>query len=183
MVLLISGTSYAADWGEISGTVLYEGTPVCAMVLANGQYMFTHGEGGYELGEYELEVPLNEDGQIGLFSFCKGLAPFHLFLTPEEAADFTINMGSALPDSMTMTVTYQLTPVEEPGWVEISGTAMYGETPLCAMVLANGEYMFSCDPDGEFELVVPLDANGEITLFGFCDGFAPSKQIFDGGGL
>jgi len=79
-----------------------------------------------------------------------------------------------------MTLSYQLAPAAEAGWVKISGTAMYGETPLCAMILANGQYI-SCDPDGEYELEVPLDENGEITLFGFVDGFAPFKEIVDGG--
>ena len=41
--------------------------------------------------------------------------------------------------------------------------------PLCAMVLANGQYMFSCgDSLGEYDLTVPVDENGEITLFKFA---------------
>ncbi len=28
----------ADDWTSISGNVTYNGTPICAMVLANGQY-------------------------------------------------------------------------------------------------------------------------------------------------
>ena len=43
---IISGTAYAAERVDISGTVMYEETPLCAMVLANGQYMFScAGEG------------------------------------------------------------------------------------------------------------------------------------------
>jgi len=45
------------------------------------------------------------------------------------------------------------------------------------MVLANGQYMFSCDPYGEYQLTVPLDPNGEITLFVFVDGLQPYKEI------
>jgi len=46
------------------------------------------------------------------------------------------------------------------------------------MVLINGQYMFSCDDKlGKYDLNVPLDKNGEITVFGFCDGFLPFKQI------
>ena len=69
-------------WMEISGTVLYEETPQCVMVLANGEYVFTDGEGGYELGEYELEVPLNVDGQIELFGFGDGFAPYNEVFMP-----------------------------------------------------------------------------------------------------
>ena len=46
------------------------------------------------------------------------------------------------------------------------------------MVLANGQYMFSCAGHGEYELEVPLDVNGEITLFVFVDGLQPYKEIF-----
>ncbi len=46
------------------------------------------------------------------------------------------------------------------------------------LVLANGEYMFTPQDTGKYELTVPLDANGEITLFGFCDGLQPFKEIF-----
>jgi len=47
--------------------------------------------------------------------------------------------------------------------------------PLCALVLANGQHMFSCDPDGEYSLTVPLDSNGRITIFAFADGHLPVK--------
>jgi hypothetical protein len=49
-------------------------------------------------------------------------------------------------------------------------------TPLCAMVLANGQYMFSCGGQGQFELKVPLDSNNEITHFVFVDGLSPAKN-------
>ena len=51
--------------------------------------------------------------------------------------------------------------------------------PLCTMVLANGQSMFSCGADlGTFDLEVPLDGNGEITLYVFCSGLGPYKQVF-----
>ena len=46
-----------------------------------------------------------------------------------------------------------------------------------AMMLANGQHMFSCDPVGEYTLDVPLNANGEITLYGFCSGRTPFRQV------
>lgn len=51
-------------------------------------------------------------------------------------------------------------------------------TPLCALVLANGQFMFSCQPTGQYSLTAPLDANGQMTLFGFADGHFPYKQVF-----
>ena len=54
-----------------------------------------------------------------------------------------------------------------------------GDTPVCAMVLANGSYVFSCDDEGSYELAFPLDGNGQFTLQVYADGFAPEIQIFD----
>ncbi|HUL95341.1 MAG TPA: hypothetical protein VLT89_04985 [Usitatibacter sp.] len=65
--------------------------------------------------------------------------------------------------------------------VSISGSiSNTAGTPLCALVLANGQFMFSCSPVGQYSLTVPLDANGQITLFGFADGHFPYKQIVAG---
>lgn len=64
--------------------------------------------------------------------------------------------------------------------VVITGTVstmMAQLTPVCAMVLINGQHMFSCDGQGGFELDVPLDSNGEITIFAFADGLAPFRRI------
>jgi len=53
----------AAEWVSINGTVDFNGTPVVGMVLANGQYVFTNNP----VGEYNLDVPLNTDGEITLW--------------------------------------------------------------------------------------------------------------------
>ena len=37
---------------------------------------------------------------------------------------------------------------------------------LCGLVLANGQFVFSCSPNGSYNLNVPLDASGQITLYG-----------------
>lgn len=62
-------------------------------------------------------------------------------------------------------------------WVRIKGDVTFEGQDLCAFVLANGQYMFSCDADmGNYDLTVPPDQNGNITLFGFCDGLAPFRK-------
>ena len=53
------------------------------------------------------------------------------------------------------------------------------QTPICAMVLANGQYMFSCDGTGSYFLKIPLDNNGQFKLQVYADGFAPTIQSFD----
>ncbi|MBN1832244.1 MAG: hypothetical protein JW896_09050 [Deltaproteobacteria bacterium] len=164
----------AVPWVQIGGEITYEGIPLCAMVLANGQHMFT----GNPVGEYSLSVPLDAHDEITLYAFCSGKAPFKRILTYEEATNFDINMqppGSSLP----MNVIYQLSPsFSNPDWVTISGRITAGNgTPLCAMALANGQSMFTSNPIGDYSLDVPLDDNGEITLQVFCSGQAPFKQI------
>jgi hypothetical protein len=165
------------EWANIYGTMTYEGIPLCAMVLANGQYMFTCGE---THGLWDLEVPLDQNAEITLYGFCSGLAPFKAMLTQLEALNFDINMTCAPPDSREIEVAVQTEPgITNPEWVRIDGTVYYDWTPLCAMVLANGQHMFSCGNDlGTFDLEVPLDGNGEITLYVFCSGMAPYRYIF-----
>jgi len=54
-----------------------------------------------------------------------------------------------------------------------------GQTPICAMALANGQYMFTCDGTGSYALNIPLDTNGQFKLQVYADGFAPITQKFD----
>ena len=54
---------------------------------------------------------------------------------------------------------------------------------LCAMVLANGVYMFTCGASlGTYSLDVPLDANNQITLFGFAAGHFPFETTVNASG-
>lgn len=55
-------------------------------------------------------------------------------------------------------------------------------SPLCGLVLANGQFMFSCSPNGTYSLTVPQDGAGQVTLFGFVDGHFPYKRVFGGSG-
>jgi hypothetical protein len=165
------------NWLTIAGSITFKETPLCAMVLANGQYMFTCGN---TLGFYELDVPLDQYGKITLYGFCSGFAPFKAALTPEEALSFDIPMVRPAADSLEMEVDVNTEPgFVNPDWIRINGTVTYEGTPLCTMVLANGQRMFSCGADlGTYDLEVPLDENGEITLYVFCSGFAPFKRVF-----
>jgi hypothetical protein len=162
-----------------SGSIAYEETPLCAMVLANGQYMFTCGG---SLGLYDLEVPLDPNKEITLYGFCSGFSPFKAILTPAQAQDFDIHMTRAAAGSREIEVTVHTEPgTLNPDRVKVWGTVSFGEPPLplCAMVLINGQNMFSCGADlGTFDLEVPLNPNGEITLYVFCSGFAPYKDVF-----
>jgi hypothetical protein len=89
-------------------------------------------------------------------------------------------MVPAAPGSQEMDITVKTEPgTENQGWIRVSGTVTYLETPLCAMVVANGQSMFTCGGDhGVFDLEVPLDGNGEITFYAFCSGFVPYREVF-----
>lgn len=167
------GTS-SPEWVQISGSVQYGGEAVCAMILANGQFMFTCDQ---SLGMYNLTVPTDSKGQITLYCFCDGLAPFKEVLTPSQAVDYDLHMSEAPPESQEINLTYQLGVASAPDRVLISGKAALDETPLNIMVLANGEQMFTPQDSGAYSLEVPLDESGQITLFGFCEGFQPYKRI------
>ncbi len=173
MILFFSVNVYAVEWVNISGTVYYNGQPLSVMVLANGQYMFTDMADG----RYNLNVPPDSNGQITIFSFCDGLAPFKAVLNSWEAVNYNINMSASSEESQIMNISVAQSPSAKSGWVKLSGKVMLGTTSLCAMILANGQYMFSCAGKGEYELEVPLDNEGNITILGFCEGLLPYKQI------
>ena len=65
--------------------------------------------------------------------------------------------------------------------MNISGQVLLQDTqtPICALVLANGQFMFSCDGTGNYALNIPLDANSQFKLQAYADGLAPSIQVFD----
>lgn len=166
----------AATWVPIEGNVrLLNGTPICAMVLANGQYMFSCDG----TGAYNLDVPLDANGQITLFSFADGFAPFSTTLGP-SSFPFGVQMHTAAPNSPLITTTRNVECASTPNWVHITGTVeSYGSQPLCAMALSNGQQMFTCgDSLGEYDLTVPVDQNGHVTVFAFADGFQPYSDMF-----
>ena len=160
-----------------TGTITFNDTDLCAMVLANGQFMFTCGN---DLGVYDLEVPVDQECKITLYGFASGFAPFKTVLSPWQAQDFDILMTRAAADSRKMEITVETEPsTTNPDRVRVWGTVSFGEIPLCAMILINGQSMFSCGANlGTFDLEVPLDGNGRITLYGFVSGFAPHKEVF-----
>jgi hypothetical protein len=62
-------------------------------------------------------------------------------------------------------------------WIHVGGNVDFEGIPLCALVLINGVSQFSCDGNGRYDMEVPVDANGMITVQVFVDGFAPFNQI------
>lgn len=160
----------------INGTVTnVHGQALCAMVLINGQYMFSCGGNG----EYQLTFPLDANRQATVFSFVDGLAPYRQVVTPSQL-NTTVNIGMS-PSTGAPGPLVTLTSVvpQADGWVALAGQVRNGQgQPLCAMVLANGQYMFSCGGQGAFNLTVPRAPDGSITLFTFVDGMSPYRSTF-----
>jgi hypothetical protein len=88
-------------------------------------------------------------------------------------------MKTAAATSPTINV-LRSTSCLDTGQVRITGQVeSQNGAALCAMVLANGQNMFSCgSPAGAYDLTVPLDDNQQITLFAFADGFQPYRVTF-----
>ena len=166
-------------WATIAGAIAHNGAPLCAMVLANGQYMFTCADGD-AFGQFELDVPLDTNDEITVQAFVSGLAPYRETVSACGPA-MEIDMQSTSPDSKSPVITTDVSsdPFGRQGWSRISGTVNGSGTSLCAMVLANGQFMFSCGQTlGQYDLTVPLDAGGKITHYVFVSGFQPYKLVF-----
>jgi len=170
----------SADRVPVSGKVMFGGTPLCAMVLANGQNMFScSGD-----GSFNLMVPLDGNGKVTLMTFAQGFAPFRQTLSPAQVANITVNMERE-PEGRSLVVVHSTQASTRTGWIVVNGTIGFNGTPVCALMLANGQHMFSCNADlGQFSLEVPLDSSGNVTLFAFVSGFQPFKVVIPapGGG-
>jgi hypothetical protein len=160
--------------GEVQTT---DGTGVCAMVLASGQYMFSCSQyGPYTLNNLSREI----DGTVKRQVYAHGFFPSVDVLPGTTYETVVMEQAKDCPD-------YNLpyNPDTFPGSAgkrhSISGRVLLQSTdkPICAMVLANGAYMFSCDGSGRYSLEFPLDSKGQFKLQVYADGFAPSVQSFD----
>lgn len=162
----------------IAGSVKVSGTgmPVCALVLANGQDMFSCDG----TGALSLTVPLDANGEVTLFGFADGFAPYRAAIVPKSlATTVEVDMQPATLASPSIAMTHILHCAGSANWVHIEGSISSGSgQSLCALVLANGQQMFSCGASlGQYDLTVPVDQNGQVTLFGFADGFQPQKEL------
>ena len=153
------------------------GTGVCAIVLASGQFMFScNPDGPFSL----TDLPRENDGTVKRQIYADGFLPRVDVLSDSVDETVVMTRAGTCPDynpSYDPTVT----PGSAGARVDISGSVLLQDTatPICAMVLANGQFMFSCDGMGSYALNIPLDANGQFKLQVYADGFAPSIQVFD----
>jgi len=164
---------------DLSGTIKTDNdTDICAMVLASGQYMFSCDP----VGVFSLtDLAREQNGTVKRQIYADGFFPKVDVLqdTVDEAVVMT--RSGACPSYNSPPYDPAVTPGSAGKRIDISGKVLVQDTatPICAMVLANGQYRFSCDGTGSYAMNIPLDTNGQFKLQVYADGFAPTIQIFD----
>ena len=161
---------------QLGGISASNGTQLCAMVLINGEYMFSCDP----TGQYVLDYPLDQNGRATMFVFVDGFAPVRKTLTPQSPTlAHDVVVGRAFDVAAPIVELASVEPVSETEAAISGRVTNAGGEPLCAMVLASGEYMFSCAGNGEFALTVPREADGSVTLFAFVDSMAPYRVVLN----
>lgn len=176
VISLASVSVMAQQRVSVSGNVLFGSVPLCALVLINGESQFSCDGSG----RYDLNVPLDGNGQVKIQSFADGFAPVSQVLTPSGDTEYQINMFRD-ENGRLFSVRTELLAAATEGHAIISGEVDSAGEPVCALVLANGQSMFSCGSNhGNFSLEVPLDASANVTLQIFAAGFQPYKRVMNG---
>jgi Tol biopolymer transport system component len=163
---------------DLSGTIKTStGTDICAMVLASGKFMFSCNPPGV----FSLTgLPSENDGTVKRQIYADGFFPKADILTGSSDNVVIMTRSGTCPS---YNIPYE--PASAPGsagkHIYIAGQVFLqnSQTPICAMVLANGQHMFSCDGTGSYAMKIPLDNNGQFKLQVYADGFAPSIRKFD----
>ena len=163
---------------DLTGTAkTTDGTDICAIVLASGQYMFSCGpDGPFSL----TGLPRENDGTVKRQIYADGFFP-KVDVLADSAGETVVMTSSGICPGYNLPYDPAFLPGSAGQWIGISGSVLVQDTqtPICAMVLANGQYMFSCDATGSYSLNIPLDSNGQYKLQVYADGFAPTIQLFD----
>jgi hypothetical protein len=163
---------------DLSGTIkTADGSDICAMVLASGQFMFSCKPSGV----FSLtDLPREQDGTVKRQIYADGFFPKIDNLAGTSNNPVVMTRSGTCPSYNT-----PYDPGFVPGsagkHINITGRVLTpnGQTPICAMVLASGQHTFSCDDTGSYAMNIPLDTNGQFKLQVYADGFAPTIQTFD----
>jgi len=150
---------------------------ICALVLASGQVTFScDPPGQYSL----INLPTEPDGSVVRQVFARGFFPKSDILWGSGLERVALRRATDCPDYNPPSTTDAF-PQSAGKQHSVSGRVLVQrtDTPVCALVLANGAHTFSCDGTGYFTLDFPLDENGLYTLQAYADGFAPSFQTFN----
>ena len=163
---------------DLTGTIkTSNGTDICAMVLASGQFMFSCDP----IGVFSLtDLPREQNGTVKRQIYADGFFP-KVDVLPDSIDEAVVMTRSGTCPNYNTFDDPAFVPGSSGKRIDISGKILLqdSETALCAMALANGQYMFTCDGTGNYALNIPLDTNGQFKLQVYADGFAPITQKFD----
>lgn len=163
---------------DLSGTIkTSDGKDICAMVLASGQYTFSCNPPGV----FSLTgLPRRSDGTVKRQIYAHGFFP-KIDTLPDSTNEDVVMTRSGICPNYNLPYDPAFVPGSAGKEIYIAGEVLLQntQTSICAMVLANGQYMFSCDGTGSYFLKIPLDNNGQFKLQVYADGFAPSIRTFD----
>jgi len=163
---------------DLNGTIKTpDGRDICAMVLASGQHMFSCNP----VGMFSLTgLPRETDGTVKRQIYAHGFFP-KVDVLPDSTNEAVVMTRSGTCPNYNTPYEPAFVPGSAGKEIYIAGEILLqnSQTPICAMVLANGVYMFSCDGTGSYFLKIPLDNNGQFKLQVYADGFAPSIRKFD----
>ena len=126
------------------------------------------------------DLPREPDGTVKRQIYADGFFPKIDILTGSSDDAVVMTRSGTCP---TYNTSYD--PAFIPGSagksIKIAGKVLQqnSQTPICAMLLANGQYTFSCNGTGSYALKISLDNNGQFKLQVYADGFAPTIQTFD----
>jgi hypothetical protein len=168
----------SGDPVDLNGTVeTAGGTGLCSMVLASGKYRFScNPDGPFSL----TDLPREDDGTVKRQVYVDGFFP-NIDVLLDSISETVVMTPAGTCPSYNSPYDPGFFPGSAGTWIDISGSILLQniQTPICAMVLANGQHMFSCDGTGSYALHIPLDTNGQFKLQVYADGFAPTIQTFD----
>ena len=177
MVLSPVPAAYAAG-ADLSGSIkTTKNADICAMVLASGQFMFSCNPNGV----FSLAgLPSEKDGTIKRQIYADGFLPKIDRLPGSRQDSVILNRSGVCPE---YNAPYNPGSFPNSAFkrINIAGKVLLqgSQAPLCALVLANGQHMFTCDGSGSYAMNIPLDNNGQFKLQVYADPFAPTIQTFD----
>jgi hypothetical protein len=147
------------------------------MVLASGRFMFSCSP----VGVFSLAgLPRENSGTVKRQVYADGFFP-KIDVLPDSVNETLVMTRSGTCPNYNLPTAPGFFPDAAGRRINIAGRVLLqdSQTPVCAMVLANGQFMFTCDGTGSYALNIPLDNNGQFKLQVYADGFAPVIQRFD----
>lgn len=150
---------------------------ICALVLVSGRFVFSCNPNG----PYALQdLPRESDETVRRQVYAAGFFPLIEDLRGNVHETIVMQRSGTCP-SFNPPSQPVANPANAGQQQRITGNvlAQNSQEPVCALVLAGGQFVFSCNSTGSYDLTFPLDSQGQYKLQVYASGFAPAIQTFD----